>query len=392
MRTLHAYLTRQVLATVAMTVLTFTFVLLLGNVLKEILALLLSGQATLGLVVQSILLLVPFVLVYSLPMGMLTATLLVFGRFSADQELTAVRASGVSLLALATPVLLLSVALSGVAAFINLDLAPRCRVAYRTLLQRTGVQRAASLIVEDRFMEDFPGYVVYVNRKRDADLEDVLIYQLNKDNRIEKRLQATRAQIISEVANDRVVLRLEQGQINVFGSWGSSNWYSSTFTQMDYPLEYQAPTRRKRDVDVSDMTFRELRDRLRQLEGLAASTPPVASAGSEVLREQMRRLRAARADLTAPVRIQMHRQVAFSFACIGFTLIGIPLAIRAHRRETSAGVAMALVLVMIYYAFVILGQALQSRAEWAPHLILWVPNFLFQAVGAVLLWRANRGM
>jgi len=387
MRTLHLYLTRQVLATLAMTVLTFAFVLLLGNALKEILALVVTGQATPGLVIQSILLLVPFVLAFALPMGMLTATLLVFGRFSADQELTAVRASGVSLVALATPVLLLSVALSGVAAFINLDLAPRCRVAYKQLLLQTGVQRAASFIVEDRFMEDFPGYVVYVKRKRGTSLEDVLIYRLSKDNRMVERLQAARARIISDPASNRVVLLLEQGYYNNF-----TNFMGGAITQTPYALEYQTPTREKREVDIRDMTFQELRDRLQQLERLTSTTAPIAPAGSEALREQMRRLRAARTDLTLPVRIQMHRQVAFSFACIGFTLIGIPLAIRAHRRETSAGVAMALILVMIYYAFVIVGQALQGRPELAPHLILWAPNFLFQVVGAVLLWRANRGV
>jgi lipopolysaccharide export LptBFGC system permease protein LptF len=143
---------------------------------------------------------------------------------------------------------------------------------------------------------------------------------------------------------------------------------------------------------IDDMTFLELREELRNLENRMSLPVSLKNLTPDQRKERINWWREQRKDVTTPVIFQIHRQVAFSLSCFGFTLLGIPLGIRVHRRETNIGIAMALVLVGLYYSFILVGQALKGRPEFLPYFIVWVPNFLFQAVGAVLLWRANRGL
>ena len=370
-----------------LTVAVFMFVLLLGDALKEILPLLIKGRVGLVTILKIIALLMPFVGVYALPMGLLTATLLVFGRFSADQELTAARASGISLLSLVTPVLLLSLFCCVISAWINTDLGPRSRVECKNLIFQLRTELVNAQLPEGRFIRDFPGYIFYVEKNRNGNLQGVMIFKLEDGTNVETTLRAPRGRFETGVTNKQLVLHLfDARSVTLNGSHVGI----TSFPMLTLNFDVNVATNQISKPKVSDMTFWQLQNELRDLE--QRINLPSAAANPSELQVQLREVAKERAELTEPVRVAIHRQIAFSFACFGFTLIGIPLGIRVHRRETNIGVAMALGLVLIYYSFVTLGESLSARPEFMPHLILWLPNFIFQAVGAVLLWRANRGI
>jgi len=390
MRTLHLYLTRQILATLVMTVTVFTFVLVLVNVLQEMLRLLINHQATVAGLAEGLGLLIPWVMAFALPMGMLTAALLVFGRVSADQELTAVRASGISLLAWITPILLLSLLLCGVSAWINLEVAPRSRTAYKSLLDRMKVKMAESALPEGRFVyfpatKNDPAYIFFAGGSDGANLRNVDVSTLEFDPKVDKyprikeEIKAPGATV--EVTNREIILHLTNVVIIDHDGQPKSLGYIEKGLSLPASGLDDKPS-------ISDMTFSQLRAQLRELDSMF-SVPNDPAATTDQMRERLNQLTRQKRDLTMPVQVQLHRQVALSFACLGFTLVGIPLGIRAHRRETNMGVMMALGLVLIYYSFIVLGQSLQNHANLAPYLIVWVPNFIFQVVGGVMLWRAN---
>jgi lipopolysaccharide export system permease protein len=412
---LHRYITGQVLAALLLTVAVFAFVVLLLNVLHDVLPLLFGGHLPLGLVAKAVGLLLPFACVYALPMGFITATLLVFGRFSADQELTAMRASGVSLLSLITPVLLLSLFCCGLSAWFNLEIGPRSRVLFTNLRYELLHELANAQIPEGQpvdFQDNLYNYQFSVGKNNGGELEKIQIYRLPKNGtNWDVLILAPRGRLATDRAQNQLIVSLVDGRMIqstkhglVFGSFGEGAIPPFNFSQSNVT---NRPTKPK----ISDMTFGQLRQELRELRqnqpavSAAATNLPAATGGLPQLnlavatnaspaevRAFLREMEKTRSQQIERVRVAMHREVAFSFACFGFTLVGIPLGIRVHRRETNIGIALALGLVVVYYGFTMLGESLGAHPEFYPHLILWLPNFIFQAVGAALLWRANRGI
>jgi lipopolysaccharide export system permease protein len=407
LKTLHQYITSQVLAALLLTLAVFTAVLLVGNALREILSLLVTSHVPPLLMMRAFLYLIPFVWVFALPMAMLTATLLVFGRFSADQELTAARASGVSLLSLVTPVLVLSLLCCGLSAWFNLDLGPRSRASFKHLTDDLRAVAMNAQIPAGRFIRDFPGYIFYVEKNRDGALENVMIYRLQNETNVDVTIHAEGGHLQPDRANNQLVLDLTDARMVTIGPHGIPSIAASP--RLSLNLSLNAVTNRVTKPKIDDMTFRQLQQEMRDLEQLkftaADASAPADRAGLQRMdlsvgtnsspAEVAAILRTAeqlRGQEINRVRVSMHREVAFSFACFGFALVGIPLGIRVHRRETNIGIFIALALVVVYYGFIMLGESLAAHPEFYPRLILWVPNFIFQGVGAGLLWRANRGI
>jgi len=275
-------------------------------------------------------------------------------------------------------------------AWINMDWGPRSRVAYKKLVYRAQADLLRFQLPEQQFFRDIPGYIIYVGKNHHGDLQEVTIFILQSQTNI-PTIHAHSGRLDADMKNKQLTLDLLNAQMVRINPNGGVT-ISSSKGWSSYTYQLPAEENHSYHPSISDMTFWQLRGELNDL-NLKLSLPPVLDKEEiEGAPAQLQALDKQREDLMEPIRVEMNRQIAFSFACFSFTLIGIPLGIRVHRRETNVGVAIALVLVLIYYAFVMLSESLSSRPEFAPHLIFWLPNFIFQAVGAVLLWRANKGL
>ena len=388
LKTLHNYLARQVLASLLLTVTVFTLLLLMGNVLKDILRLLISGHAHLIILAEAILLLIPFVWVFALPFGLVTSTLLVFGRFSADQELTAARASGISLISLIMPILLLSLFCCVLSGWFSMDLGPRSRVAYIGLRSELLATLGNFQFPEGRFVDISTNYIVYTEKNHNGKLDNVVVISVDHNVYVE----APHGDVTFDTTNQQYILNLLQARMVMTPTNGENNIMS--FSKISYPVSL-ANLKKEVSIGNSDMTFIQLQDKLQelqlQLQFLETASTNRTHASTNQTQATLDAVRKLPEDLEE-IRVVMQQQLALAFAPFGFALVGIPLGLRVYRRETNFGVVAALVLVVIYYGFIILAQRLSSRPECYPHLIVWVPNLIFQAAGTVLLWRANRGV
>jgi lipopolysaccharide export system permease protein len=93
---------------------------------------------------------------------------------------------------------------------------------------------------------------------------------------------------------------------------------------------------------------------------------------------------------TAEIQTEVNKRFSFSLASFALALIGVPLAITAHRRETSIGFLLSIVVAFGYFFLTTLANMAQSNPKWHPELLIWLPNLVFISFGSVLFLRLSR--
>jgi lipopolysaccharide export system permease protein len=378
MNRIHRHIFANVVMTCGAAVGMFAFVLMIGSALKDLLGHVLAGQLPVDTVIRLVGLTIPVVVSYAMPMGMLSGVLLVLGRMSADREVTALRASGLSVAWLSAPILffaLLGVALS---VLINFELMPRAKVAYERELAQAVQQNPLSFITPKTFIRDFPGIVIYAGEKNGAQLKDFWLWELDAQNRVKRFARADTGRLDFDARNNKLVLTLNHAQAevrddkdpeNFARAQGAAAWEQATF---DLPLGKLAGAATV-NVKQQWLTFDQLLAKWRQL------SQPDAKVSEEVRAKQRMR-----------VQITIQEKFATAFSVLSFALIAVPLGIKISRKETSANLGIGLGLAMAYYFATIVVSWFDNQTALRPDLLMWLPNIGFQALGFWMFYQVDR--
>ncbi len=378
MNLIHRHIFANVVLTCGAAVGLFGFVLLLANVLKDLLGYLLQGQIEVDTFMRLTGLLVPFVVSYALPMGMLTGILLVLGRMSSDREITALRASGMSVAWLSAPILFLALLGVTLAAFVNFQFMPVARLAYQRELAGAVQRNPLSFIVPKTFIRDFPGVIIYVGDKQADLLKDIWIWELDKQKRVINSGRATTGWIRFDAARSKLVLSLDFLSAEVrdrqdpenpakIRSGGATD-HATFDLQLDKLTGQQAVK-----VKTKWLTFPQLVAEWRRLR-----QPDPAVPADERTQQLMR------------VQITIHEKFATAFSVLSFALVAIPLGIKVSRKETSANLGIGLLLALGYYFATIAAGWFDNHPALRPDLLMWLPNLGFQGLGLWMFYRVDR--
>jgi lipopolysaccharide export system permease protein len=358
----------------------FVFVMVAGNILNQVSSAIASGRVSGWEGLELIALLIPGVLPYALPLGLLTGVLLAFGRMGSQQELTAMKAGGLSLGRIARPALLLAAALALLSAWLNLEVAPDANTEYRRLLVGSAKDNPASVIVPGQLNRQFPGMVIRASARDGEVLRDFWLWRVDDRGRLVQTVHAREARLaraVSKAGEGVLRITLTDARLDTRPAGDQTFLQPSSFATADTStLEFPASG-----------IFKDGENFQRKLRWLTTQELLVAiergwdvPAGADAATLE-------RGRMVAKTQLMAHFASAFSVFSLAF--LAVPLAVRVGRAETFVNAAVALAIALTYYLLTSMAGYVKDPA-YRPDLLVWLPNLIVITLGWFLLRRASR--
>lgn len=359
-RILSLYIIREILSLFLLSIAVFTLILLLGRLIK-LTDLVISHGVPLADISRMIIYLMPSFLVFTIPMAFLLAVLLAFGRLSADNEITVLKAGGISLMQLIPPVLLCGLLATLLALAASTLGVPWGNSAFKRLSFEVLKQNAAVTIREKIFWDDIPGIVLYTEHYDEDQhaLKGVIIHD-GRDQRRPMTIFASDGKIGGTSNQHDICLVLNNGSIHAAGKGNEYRLvkFGEYVMTVGGKGKGAAIGRNEPDMEISELWQQ--------------NDNPAATAASRL-----------------KMQAELHSRFAFPFASIVFAVLAMPFGLQNRRSGKSAGFATSIAILLAYYLMLSLLRTLAERGSIPPALALWLPNIVFLSIGWLLLRMAS---
>lgn len=343
------YLFFEMWPSLVLGVLVFVFILLMAQALRLTEMVLAQGISFMVVVEIMGYLSISFLPVI-LPMSLLFAVLLTYGRLSADSEMVALKAVGYSQLALTIPALLLSLMVAVLSAQTFFQLAPWGNRQFEVLVTKIASTKAQATLKEGTFSESYFDLVIYANKvdQKTGRIEKVFIYD-ERSSDVPLTIISKSGQIIEDpkAKGRSILLQLQDGSIHRKGEAHTK----VNFGTLEVRLSDQA-TEAVRAKSPPSLTMDEIRERLTQ-ENLSA-------------------------DDRRAALIEYHKRIAISCVCVIFGLLGVGLGTQTNRRSAKGSGFITSLGVVIFYWIMYIGFEGAARNGQLPVVLaIWAPNTIF---------------
>ncbi len=361
MKILREYFLKEYLGPLVAALLVLTFVMILGNLVK-IAELVINKGVDIYTVIKLFLFMMPALLTYTLPVATLVAVLLSLGRLSSDNEIVTIKASGINLLTLIIPLLVISLILSLVLVVFNDRVIPYAHYATRKTLVEVGIKNPTAALEPGVFINSFEKYILFIYSIEQNKLYNVRIYEPQGEDKPTRIIVAKKGEFIAMPEKNILKLKLMDGTSDEPDPNNPSNFYKLNFKTYFMSLNLsQMQDKNKVAKKSKDMTIKELK-------------------------EEIAKLKKGKIDPT-PLIVEINKKISLAFSCFVFILVGIPLAIITRRREKSLNFGIAFLIVGIYYLLLISAEAFSLRGMLNPTLAMWLPDIIFGLIGSILTFR-----